>query len=209
MFSEFFIIMNYLLQDCPVCWKKLHPNSLKSHMRIHNNEKPFSCPICSKTFRTYANQLSHSWNHTNADKPFKCSQCPKSYLFNKSLEVRLFNSKLELRVEFKRQDAWTKIFIYSISQTHMIVHKKRTFHFVCNECGMKFTSKVNMKRHSEEHFSEKKYKCSICCKAFHRKYYLTEHERIHNGLKPFNCSICGKASSTKSNHRARKSILCI
>jgi len=59
-----------------------------------------------------------------------------------------------------------------------------------------------MKRHLEEHYSEKKYKCKTCGKAFQRNYYLLEHERIHSGVKPFVCNICGKASTTKSNHRA-------
>ncbi|CAL8070277.1 unnamed protein product [Orchesella dallaii] len=163
-------------KDCPVCQKKLHPNSMIKHMRIHANEKPYSCNVCGKFFRTYANLTSHSWSHTNVDKPHKCRLCSKSYLFKKNLE------------------------------NHMMVHKKRTMHFVCNECGVKFTHKVNMKRHLEEHFKEKNHVCKVCGKAFQRNYYLIEHERIHSGVKPFTCNICGKASTTKSNHRAHLKI---
>lgn len=63
-----------------------------------------------------------------------------------------------------------------------------------------------MKRHVQEHYTEKKFKCKICDKAFHRNYYLVEHQRIHTGVKLFSCSICGKNSTTKSNHKAHVKI---
>ncbi|GMR30959.1 hypothetical protein PMAYCL1PPCAC_01159, partial [Pristionchus mayeri] len=46
---------------CSECGKNLgNKRSLKSHMLIHSGEKPYSCPVCRKSFRTSSARSFHT-----------------------------------------------------------------------------------------------------------------------------------------------------
>ena len=37
--------------ECEVCGKEFKKNYIKEHMKIHDNDKPYKCPTCGKTYR--------------------------------------------------------------------------------------------------------------------------------------------------------------
>ena len=46
--------------ECDVCEKSFTTSSsLKRHMRIHTNEKPYECDVCEKSFTTSSNLKRH------------------------------------------------------------------------------------------------------------------------------------------------------
>ena len=48
---------------CTVCGQKCRSASnLKVHMRIHTDERPYSCPVCHKSFRVVSNRNKHIRN---------------------------------------------------------------------------------------------------------------------------------------------------
>lgn len=61
--------MNERPFKCTQC-KRSFPESwaLKRHQRIHTQEKPYTCPICFKTFADSSNRLKHMnrLNHTKS-----------------------------------------------------------------------------------------------------------------------------------------------
>eukprot|EP00116_Pleurobrachia_bachei_P003504 sb/3463766/ len=76
--------------------------------------------------------------------------------------------------------------------------------FECEECGKKFASSGNLRRHSKIHKSDRPHECKECGKSFTRSCHLKIHQRIHSGEKLFKCEDCGKAftqSSTFTVHR--------
>ncbi|XP_008476465.2 uncharacterized protein LOC103513418 [Diaphorina citri] len=156
--------------NCDICKIVVLKSTLKSHMRIHDNAKPFSCTVCKKSFYTKWNLGLHQWTHVSRmHMPFKCKSCNRGFYSSSEYQAHL--------------------------RSHRNIRP-----FTCNYCGRKFIRKFNCIRHVREHELKKKYSCTICGKTFHRSYYLTAHVRVHNGERPFSCHICGKTSTTKSNH---------
>lgn len=155
---------------CEICKIVVLKSTLKSHMRIHDTSKPFSCTICKKSFYTKWNLGLHQWTHVSrTHMPFKCKSCNRGFYSANEYQAHI--------------------------RSHRNIRP-----YTCNYCGRKFIRKFNCIRHVREHEAKKKYNCTVCGKTFHRSYYLTAHVRVHNGERPFSCHICGKTSTTKSNH---------
>lgn len=57
---------------CSQCSKVFQkPYNLKSHMKTHSNEKPFTCSVCDKTFARSHDKKRHELLHAG-EKNFKC-----------------------------------------------------------------------------------------------------------------------------------------
>ena len=65
--------------------------------------------------------------------------------------------------------------------------------FVCDVCQKAFTSKNNLKMHTESHAGDKPYVCDTCGQAFSRKPYLRQHNKhVHSMGNPavYSCEMC-------------------
>ncbi|XP_063804378.1 zinc finger protein 436-like isoform X7 [Pseudophryne corroboree] len=63
----------------------------------------------------------------------------------------------------------------------------------CQDCGVRFSSKMTFTIHLRLHTQDKLFHCTYCGKSFHLRSRLLYHKRIHTGEKPFHCANCGKS----------------
>lgn len=56
------------LKTCEICSRQFSKNGLRMHMRIHNDERPYKCKVCDKTFRQYGALYSHTFTHSKEKK---------------------------------------------------------------------------------------------------------------------------------------------
>ncbi|KAB7496889.1 Zinc finger protein [Armadillidium nasatum] len=154
--------MNVKPYECKYCKKRFTQSSvLKNHIRIHTGETPYKCQTCGKGFKTLSIMRRHTSKHST-ERPFKCSTCPKA-----------FKSKDDL-------------------QSHKKTHKSGPHS--CQYCDITFETRRPLSTHIQRrHKDQKHFTCSICSQAYHSESQLKQHINIHTREHKFNCSICGAA----------------
>lgn len=66
-------------KQCHVCKNKFRQlTTLRNHMKIHTDERPYKCKHCDKTFRQISTLTNHVKIHTG-EKPFTCNICAKDF----------------------------------------------------------------------------------------------------------------------------------
>ena len=65
--------------SCDICGSKYRRREhLVRHYRRHTNERPYQCLECGKSYMRAEHLKRHSYDHSG-EKPFECSQCPKAF----------------------------------------------------------------------------------------------------------------------------------
>lgn len=165
------------LYRCDMCGKEFHQsNNLTRHMMVHSGEKPYTCTICNKQFRT--NLARHMKIHSG-EKCYTCTVCGKSFTMSEGLSAHM---KRHNSVSGEKPYTCTvcgKGFTETGNLTsHMRTHTGEK-PFPCSVCEKRFGQSSTLKAHMRTHTGDRPYSCPVCGNRFTRSGSLTKHLAIH------------------------------
>lgn len=194
----YYIVDGVKVYECDICGKKdfQSRSRLKTHRKIHTDERNFICGTCHSSFKTMNCLKNHMRLHN--DTFFCCDLCPSK-----------FKGKHDLRCHIDAVHLMKKDFLcklcgkaFSRDKTlrqHMMYHVNNR-NVTCEICGYKTINRPKMNRHMKSHTGERNYSCHICGKKFLYSYNVSSHIRhVHNHVKrpttnekKLTCAICGQ-----------------
>ncbi|CRK99721.1 CLUMA_CG012973, isoform A [Clunio marinus] len=151
---------------CEVCGKVFFSqHSLNIHRKIHG-EKSFICDMCDYKTSTKASLSTHNLNVHKSQRDHVCEICAKGFFTKHRLD------------------------------DHIKIHGNKRFK--CNRCEKRFLVKSRMREHVERvHLKMRHYVCGECGKRFSSSYKLNIHKLEHAGIR-FPCFV-PDCKSTFSN----------
>lgn len=149
---------------------------------VHSEDRPFTCDICSKSFKTSSNLNVHIKMHNN-QRDHHCTNCPQSFFTSSHLKAHL-NIHLN-KIKYKCEvESCGKAFIHLSSfKKHKNFHQGIKSH-QCKVCQRDFSQSCHLRAHLKIHTNERNHICEKCSKAFRRPDTLRIHQRTHESLSP-------------------------
>ncbi|KAI8044256.1 transcription factor Ouib [Drosophila gunungcola] len=141
------------LYVCDTCGNGYQRKStLDTHMRRHNNERPYECEICHKCFHVNYQLKRHIRQHTGA-KPYTCEYCHRSFADRTSLVKHERTHRNERPYSCQ---TCGKTFTYaSVLKVHYKTHTGEKPH-TCRLCGKSFARIHNLVAHlqTQQHLND-------------------------------------------------------
>jgi len=184
--------------ECGRCFKL--KDSYLRHMRIHKDERPFTCHVCGKQFRDSGGLTRHLKDVHAKLKNFTCDLCGRSFASKATRDDhrRTHTGERPYVCDSCGKTFKSKASLYIHSKLHTDI-----FPHACSYCGKQFRRRQEVLAHVTTHTGEKNHGCDVCERKFRVKSELARHKLIHSENKPFVCVKCGLAFRQKrylNNH---------
>lgn len=193
---------------CESVFKSRH--LLGRHLLVHESEenRPYKCEICTKTFTQSNNFKEHVLLHQDKNQ-FYCEKCGCGFRHRSH-----FNIHLKRHDDTKAQPCLKKFNCCfcekKLNTSYQKMEHERTHTkekpFLCKICGRRFVALPTLRRHNSTH-NKSSYQCSTCLKFFKQKSSLTRHIDAHFGQSAKNALCdCGKTFTQFASLKKHKLI---
>ena len=205
---------------CYLCFKIFkNKYKLADHMSCHDDENPYSCKICDKSFTTKHSYEKHILsNHSELKEKFECDICDEVF----SKRYNLTRHKNDKHTPDKEQfpcDLCERRF----KRKDTLLRHERTDHkrirnqalipgvnkssepYKCFVCTNEFKDKNTLIRHIESLHGDNSFQCNLCFKIFNRNDNLQIHMQSHNYTLPrIICVVCRQEFPSKQELRSHR-----
>ncbi|XP_031765179.2 oocyte zinc finger protein XlCOF6.1-like [Galleria mellonella] len=163
-----------LQHECVSCGRRfISQSALDVHMATHTKDRPFSCDLCEKSFRTKMVMLQHRRQVHEKEKSHLCQFCSKSFFKKYHLQIHLRSHTKEKPYECP--DCGKCFSSTTILKNHRLIHTDIKL-FACTHCDMTFCRSGYLRAHMVSHTKEKRYPCKYCGVKFGRSDHRKRHE---------------------------------
>ena len=208
---------------CDICEKGFASNyDLNRHVqRVHEKgEKSYNCHHCEKIFKLKADLKTHiRKSHKALEKTqckicnklvldleahtlrkhdqndwCQCDHCGKEFYNRLKLSSHVYNVHTGREADEEQCNICQKMYRKCNLKQHIKAVHEKIRDYICENCGMEFSSKATLDLHSVVHTSIRAYKCDLCSKTYKQSCHLSTHKKtVHEGRKDHRCTHCGKA----------------
>ncbi|KAL9708026.1 hypothetical protein quinque_011544 [Culex quinquefasciatus] len=189
---------------CDLCDKaylaKIH---LEGHYSVHPEYHNVKCDQCSKGFYNQRELNTHKKSTHKAKEAYiECGTCKKSFKYRSNW---LRHQEVHSDCEYCCEQCGKKYRTRNCLKSHIRdVHLHPTDEaFPCTICGKIMNGKRALKKHTERHGRERKFKCSFppCEKMFPNGTNLRHHEQTHTKDYMYKCKFCDYGTISRGRIR--------
>lgn len=198
-----------MMVKCERCGSDfMSKKSLARHLKKKSCHPIFRCTDCTKTFTTKTALLKHSFSHLGL-LPYTCIRCCSHFRLARLYRrhhckperincvacLREFACQRDFEQHKKDTGCWGS---GNGNETNGPDKRAKGNEIRCLECGQRFDTLEEMKRHMGSH--QRVLKCAECGKGFRSALLLMSHMGGHAGQSPCLCQACGLGFPHQQNY---------
>lgn len=187
------VVLTLDLFQCDYCKKSFsNKSSLRRHIFMHLDIKPYACHHCCKKFRQRCNLQVHliRKHAKRANQTYVCEHCDKPFVLKENLALHLSS-------HVKSENSFRCVFCEKRFSHHLLLAQHEKQHLVCGRfqcsiCNMSYDCRSRLSVHVKSHLNIKDFVCQYCGKEFLRPNSIRRHVEICHGGYRIQCPICNK-----------------